>query len=101
MTFESILEELKRKDLVTREKYKGTKWNALDGSRETQELNNNSKWFWNEVAKLKNDKEYQVECAKKIIKAYETADFTELYKIFSEDILWYSQWVVPDRKGKE
>lgn len=49
----------------------------------------------------KINKETYVEIAKKIIKAYEQADFTELYPLFSEDILWCSQWVVPDRKGKE
>ena len=46
-------------------------------------------------------KETYVEIAKKIIKAYGQADFKELYPLFSEDILWCSQWVVPDRKGKE
>ena len=49
----------------------------------------------------KINKEKYVEIAKKIIKAYEQADFTELYLLFSEDILWCSQWVVPDRKGKD
>lgn len=47
------------------------------------------------------NKDTYVEMAKKIIKAYEQADFTELYPLFSEDIIWCSQWVIPDRKGKE
>ena len=49
----------------------------------------------------KINKKIYVEIAKKIIKAYEQADFKELYPLFSEDILWCSQWVIPDRKGKE
>ena len=49
----------------------------------------------------KINKETHVEIAKKIIKAYEQADFTELYQLFSEDILWCSQWVIHDRKGKD
>ena len=49
----------------------------------------------------KLNKKTYVEITKKIIKAYEQADFTELYSLFSEDILWCSQWVVPDRKGKD
>lgn len=46
-------------------------------------------------------KETRVKIAKEIIKAYESADFTNLYPLFSDDILWCSQWVIPDRKGKE
>ena len=49
----------------------------------------------------KINKETYVEIAKKIIKAYEQADFTKIYPLFSEDIVWCSQWVIPDRKGKE
>ena len=46
-------------------------------------------------------KEIYVEIANKIIKAYEQANFTELYKIFSDDIIWSSQWVISSIKGKE
>lgn len=46
-------------------------------------------------------KKIYVEIANKIIKAYEQANFTELYKIFSDDIIWSSQWVISDIKGKE
>ena len=46
-------------------------------------------------------KEIYVEIANKIIKAYEEFDFTELYKIFSDDIIWSSQWVISSIKGKE
>lgn len=55
MTFENLLDELKKKDLATREKYKGIRSNRLDGSPETMELRENEKWFRKEIAKLNNE----------------------------------------------
>lgn len=48
-----LLDELKKKDVKTREKYKNVVYSQLDGSDETIELEKNKQWFLKEIEKLK------------------------------------------------
>lgn len=47
------------------------------------------------------NKEKRFEIAKMILEAYKTSNFEILYDLFANDIKWCSQWVVPDREGKD
>lgn len=49
----ALLKKHHEKELKIREKYKGQTFNQLDGSPESMEINKNTKWFKEELKKIK------------------------------------------------